>query len=54
MRTSGTAREGWMSTVPILMLVLFVAVVLGGPRELLVTVENYLDAAVTWIARLVS
>lgn len=54
MRTSGTGREGWMTTVPILMVVLFVAAVLGGPREVLKTVENYLGAIVSWVTQLVA
>ena len=54
MQTSGTGREGWMTTVPILMLVLFVAAVLGGPREVLKTVEIYLGAVVAWVTQLVA
>ncbi len=54
MQTSGTGREGWMTTVPILMLVLFVAAVLGGPREVLKTVENYLGAVVAWVTQVVA
>ena len=49
MRTSGAGRDGWMTTVPILMLVLFVAVVLGGPREVLRMVVGYLAAVVAWV-----
>jgi hypothetical protein len=54
MQTSGTGREGWMTTVPLLMLVLFVAAVLGGPRELLRTLESYLGAVVTWVTQVVA
>jgi hypothetical protein len=43
-----------MTTAPILMLVLFVAAVLGGPREVLRAVEGYLGAVVAWVSQLVA
>jgi hypothetical protein len=55
MRTSGHGRgDGWMSAVPIAILVVFVLIIGGGFTPSLRTFERYLWSAVDWIAALVS
>jgi hypothetical protein len=53
MRTSGGGREGWMTTIPIVIMLLFATVVAGGPKELLRYVENHLRSTVDWTMDLV-
>jgi hypothetical protein len=52
MRTSGTGRDGWMTIVPVAILIVFITVMNGGPRETLVLAERYLEALVSWVADL--
>jgi hypothetical protein len=55
MRTSGHGRgDGYMSAVPIAILVVFVLVIAGGFKPTLRTVELTLWRAVDWISALVS
>jgi hypothetical protein len=54
MRTSGTGRDGWMTIIPILVLVFFGVVMVGGPRETLVFIERSLEAFVNWVSKLAS
>ena len=48
MRTSGSGREGWMTTIPILILLLFATIAAGGPKELLKVMERKLQSTVDW------
>ena len=52
MRTSGGGREGWMTAVPLLVLVFFAVVIAGGPEDLLKFVERSLEKVVSWVAEL--
>jgi hypothetical protein len=52
MRTSGTGRDGWMTIIPLAILVFFGIVIAGGPREAMVWIEHYLEAFVDWISHL--
>ena len=50
MRTSGSGgRDGLMTTVPLVMLVVFVIAIAGGPRNTLGWVENMLWSMVEWV-----
>ena len=48
MRTSGSGREGWMTAIPIAILLLFAIIVAGGPKELLKAMEQKLQSTVDW------
>jgi hypothetical protein len=55
MRTSGHGRgDGWMSGVPIAILVVFGLIMGGGFTPTLRTMERFLWTAVDWVAELVS
>lgn len=54
MRTSGAGREGWMTAIPLAVLVLFALVVAGGPQDLLRTMERSLEKMVNWVSELAS
>jgi hypothetical protein len=53
MRTSGSGREGWMTTSPIAVMVLFAIVVAGGPKQLLKLMEKQLRSTVDWTVELI-
>jgi hypothetical protein len=48
MRTSGAGREGWMTIIPLAVIVLFSTIVAGGPKQLLVSIEKMLRSGVEW------
>jgi hypothetical protein len=48
MKTSGSGREGWMTTIPIAILLLYLMVFAGGPKELLKAAERQLQNTVEW------
>jgi hypothetical protein len=52
MRTSGGGREGWMTTIPLAIMLVFAIVVAGGPKELLKYVERHLQSTVDWTLEL--
>ena len=52
MRTSGVGREGWMTIIPLAVILLFSTVVAGGPKELLVSIEKMLRSGVEWAVNL--
>lgn len=52
MRTAGTGREGWMTAIPILVMVFVITVIVGGPKELLTLIEGYLRNVVDWVSNL--
>lgn len=54
MRTSGAGREGWMTAIPLAILVLFAVVIAGGPEDLLRTMERSLERVVNWVSELAS
>ena len=55
MQTSGKgARDGLMTTVPLVMLVLFLTTMVGGPRETLGWFEMMLRSFVEWASQFVS
>jgi hypothetical protein len=54
MRTSGTGNDALMTTVPILILVVFATVMAGGPVDLLRVLEGYVRDVVVWMAKMVS
>ncbi len=54
MRTSGAGREGWMTAIPLAVLVLFAVIVAGGPEDLLRTMERSLEKMVNWVSELAS
>ena len=41
MRTSGQSHEGWMSLIPLAVLLFIVSVAFGGPEAFLNTVATY-------------
>ena len=51
MRTSGQSHEGWMSLIPLSVLLFIVMVALGGPDAFVRTVDSLASDAVTFIAR---
>ena len=54
MRTSGAGgRDGFMTAVPLLMLVLFVVWMAGGPRATIALLEYGLRALFLWVNELV-
>lgn len=50
MRTSGQGREGWMTAIPLAILLLFGVVAAGGPHDLLKLMERSLERVVAWVA----
>ena len=52
MRTSGAGREGWMTAVPIAVLLFFAVIIAGGPEDLLKILERSLEKVVSWVAEL--
>ena len=53
MRTSGGGREGWMTAIPIAVIVLFAVVAAGGPKQLLKNMEKQLRSTVEWTVQLI-
>ena len=54
MRTSGAGREGWMTAIPLAILVLVAVVIAGGPEDFLKVMERSLEKIVSWVAELSS
>lgn len=54
MRTSGAGREGWMTAIPLAVLVLFAVIIAGGPEDLLKWMERSLEKVVTWASEMAS
>lgn len=54
MRTSGAGREGWMTAVPLGVLVLVATYIAGGPHDLLRIMERTMEAVVQWVSELAS
>jgi hypothetical protein len=54
MRTSGAGREGWMTAIPLAVLLLFGVIVAGGPHRLLRTMERSLERMVQWVSEMAS
>ncbi len=54
MRTSGGGRDGMMTAIPLVMLVLFVLTMSGGAGSTLTWVENFLRGCVEGLVRLMS
>jgi hypothetical protein len=56
MDTTGTAREGWMTIIPVTVFLLIVVLALGGPEAFVNTVSVWVGdvaaAAVRWIKQL--
>lgn len=52
MRTSGVGREGWMTIIPLTVILLFSTLVAGGPKQLLISVEKMLRSGVEWAVNL--
>jgi hypothetical protein len=52
MRSSGSGRDGLMSTVPLAMLVVFVIFMAGGPRSSLAWIEAVLQSLLDWVRTL--
>ena len=48
MRTSGQSHEGWMSLIPLTVLLFIVMVAFGGPEAFVNTVANYATDIVTY------
>ena len=53
MQTSGQSHEGWMSLIPLSVLLFIVMVALGGPDGFVHTVGSLASDAITYIARLI-
>jgi hypothetical protein len=51
MHTSGQSHEGWMSLIPLSVLLFIVMVALGGPETFVNTVASYATEAITYTAR---
>lgn len=51
MRTSGSGRDGWMTAIPIAILLLFATIAAGGPKELLKVMERTLQSTVDWTVK---
>ncbi len=51
MRTSGGGREGWMTAIPIAIMLLYLAIFAGGPKALLKATERQLRTTVEWTSR---
>ena len=49
MRTSGSDKELWMTTVPLGFLVLFLVFTAGGPKPFLKLVEATLHTPLEWL-----
>jgi len=54
MRTSGAGREGWMTAIPLAILLLFLVIIAGGPVDLLKWMERSLEQVVTWVSDMAS
>jgi hypothetical protein len=50
MRTSGQSHEGWMSLIPLSVLIFIVIVAFGGPDAFVNTVANFATEAVSYTA----
>lgn len=53
MRASGKGWELWMATIPLSVVLLYLVIVTGGPKELLKAMEKQLRSTVEWTVRLV-
>jgi hypothetical protein len=51
MRTSGTGREAWMTAIPISVILLYLTIFAGGPKELLKAAERQLRNTVEWTSQ---
>jgi hypothetical protein len=51
MQTSGQSHEGWMSLIPLSVLLFIVMVALGGPDAFVNTVASFATDAITYTAR---
>ena len=51
MEISGKPNEGWMSVVPLTILILFVIVAMGGPVAFANTVSNWATDFAAFVAR---
>jgi hypothetical protein len=49
--TSGQSHEGWMSIIPLSVLVFIIMVALGGPESFVRTVTTFASDAMTYTAR---
>jgi len=54
MRTSGAGREGWMTSIPLAVLLLFAVIAAGGPVDLLKWMERSLEKVVSWVSETAS
>ena len=50
MRTSGQAHEGWMSIIPLTVLLFIVMVALGGPEAFVNTVAGFASDTISYTA----
>ena len=50
MRTSGQSHEGWMSVIPLTVLIFIVTVALGGPEAFINTVAGFATDAIAYTA----
>jgi hypothetical protein len=50
MRTSGQSHEGWMSLIPLSVLLFIVTVALGGPESFVRTITMYATDAITYVS----
>jgi hypothetical protein len=53
MRTSGGGGDGWMTAIPIGILVFFLVMASGGPTPFLRSVESTLRAFFEWVMSIV-
>ena len=51
MRTSGVGREALMTVVPISVILLYMTLVAGGPKQLMKNAERSLRTTVEWAMR---
>lgn len=51
--TSGQSHEGWMSLIPLSVLLFIVIVALGGPDPFVQTVTSFATESITYIERLI-
>ena len=54
MRTTGAGREGWMTAIPLAILLIFAVFISGGPKDFLKMMERNLEKVVTWVSDMAS
>jgi hypothetical protein len=54
MRTSGKGREGWMTAIPLAVLVIVAVFMAGGPEDFLKMMERSLEKMVNWVSEMAS